>query len=50
MLYTRSFDGREDILRRLPDQRARRRRRGGHPHADAFEGTGVDDAEGLQAA
>ena len=42
--------GREDFLRRFPDQRPGRRRRRRHPHADAPHRDGPADAEGLQAA
>ena len=50
LLYARSFDRRKDFLRRLPDQRAGRRRGGGHSHAHAPLGDGEAHAESLQAA
>ena len=49
-LHPQPGDRREGVLRRVPDQRAGRRRRRRHPHAAADSRARAGDAEGLQAA
>ena len=49
-LHAESGDGREGVLRRVPDQRPGRGRGGRHPHAEADRRARSRDAEGVQAA
>ena len=50
LLHPRSQHRRERVLRRLPDQRPGRRRRGRYPHPDEAHRAPEAPAQGLQAA
>ncbi len=48
--HPRSFDRRQGVLRRVPDERPGRGRRGGHPHAAPDRRPRQGNAAGIQAA